>query len=137
MEKYDHALTLKNGDDESPYMYFLRTKRQHYEQHPPKDSETRDSNAQPPKPGKRQGHATGGSETPLDDARPGTTRLKSHPPKGLRESLDQLGECPVVEDTRVAVTLDEYLRESAFAVGGFDEACACFFGDTLGKLPHP
>lgn len=49
------------------------------------------------------------------------------------------GRCTSKESDEASDDILRLLLESAFAIGGFEDACACFFGDQTGKarfLPH-
>lgn len=133
VEKFDSALTMKNVEDESPYMYLQRTKLEHLGD---KASESRRNASSQPQYLTRsgQGIGTNGNETPVDNARPGVgQRFKSQPPPALQEISDLNRLCPMKEDTQLADTVEDYLFESAFAVAGFGEACACLFSQEPGE----
>lgn len=131
VKKYDKALTLKNEDDDSPYMHFLKTKLAH-------TATQQSSTSQVQRHGLNRDYGASGNETPLEETRPGVLRAKSGPQSTmvLREKPEQYGDCPTKENTEVAEVVEKYLVESAFAVGDFNEACACFFGGKPGKSTY-
>ncbi|KAF4995238.1 hypothetical protein FGRMN_5269 [Fusarium graminum] len=86
------ALKAKNGNDESPYLYHLRTKGEYYRLTP--KAEVQDS-------------ATGG--------------------KGVHGVPTT--KCSTVKGFEATDAMEELLREWAFAIGTFEDACFCFFGE--------
>ncbi|PTB62672.1 hypothetical protein BBK36DRAFT_1172427 [Trichoderma citrinoviride] len=84
IERCNKALKIKNGNDESPYLYYMRTKA---------DYELAKKDKSPVK--ESQGFTT----------------------------------CQVTLSNEVASRMQSILIESAFAIGSFADACACFFGD--------
>ena len=88
ISRCNKALKVKNDNDESPYLYFLRTKAE-YESAEREKVQARHS----------------------------------------KESTT----CHQRASDVASTSIESRLVESAFIVGGFKDACACFFGDKAGK----
>ncbi|KAL7805226.1 hypothetical protein V8C44DRAFT_341207 [Trichoderma aethiopicum] len=91
IERCNQALTIKNDNDESPYLYFMRTKLDY--------------------------------------------ELREKDERSVSKSQKSTG-CPMRWSNEASVRVESLLIESAFTIGGFKAACACFFGnrtDEYGK----
>lgn len=114
VNRCDKALTYKNGEDESPYMYHLRTKHDFY-------SKRADTEIHP-----KSDHGTGVPTANLAAISRGgrsTAAVTSAVASACTRSLNDAA----------ADKMLGYMVESAFAIGTFEDACGCFFGKTPGK----
>lgn len=84
IERCDKALKIKNDNDESPFLYYLRTKAEFQPEEANKNSVA-----------------------------------------AFREPT----ACCASPNNEASMSIESHLIESAFFVGGFKDACACFFGD--------
>jgi hypothetical protein len=119
--KYGKALTIKNSEDESPYMHLLRNLDHMAKQQP--------HSVQVP----AHDYARG-NETP-EGSRPSAARGKFDTQFPIAsKATTQSGTCTTRKDGTIAKYAERLLFEHAFVVGDFDEVCKCFFGDKPGTF---
>ncbi|KAK3395251.1 hypothetical protein B0H63DRAFT_533929 [Podospora didyma] len=118
VERCDQALKDKNANDESPYRYHLRTKKEY-----PKINNTPGSSSDSRYSLRRPGD---GSMPPPATSNPLPYRpvTNSNPNARLHKQF-----CHKRPRDDAAKWMRRYLKEAAFTVGGFEDACGCFFGD--------
>jgi len=129
VRRCDEALTVKNGQDESPYLHLVSTEKKHKEKYSP-SSDPRLSLESAPTKNAEGG--TSGNATPrlADDARLAAPSHKKPVAQLPRKKTD---ECSEKNGKELVVFLKSFLTESAFAIGGFAQACKCFIGDIEGR----
>jgi hypothetical protein len=155
------ALTITNSADESPYLYHQSTKirQQDPSTQPGKlssrtagnkltaktetatrvaysvSSHIQDADSQPTTATKKPGTA-GRDNTEKGKGLSTATSGASTAPKVTDRVIapSESGSCPApVRSDRIATEVEGYLLERAFTLGGFKEACKCFFGKKRGK----
>ncbi|KAF5667799.1 hypothetical protein FHETE_5568 [Fusarium heterosporum] len=103
------ALKAKNGNDESPYLYHLRTKGEYLKLDP---------------------KAEGNAKSELDiNIRLTPAKVQDSATEGKIGHGVPTTKCGIVKGYEATDTIEELLREWAFAIGSFEDACSCFFGE--------
>lgn len=85
------------------------------------------------KPSQRTGSPGPGSTT--EKSKSDAKGQAPHQPASItdQQATQSKGSCALKKSLRIVKKVEEYLEESSFALGSFEQACACFFGKNPDK----